>query len=328
MKKIIPIVLLAVAAVIGVAIWLLPADLPQQALEPPVVATPTPRAAEATERPTPTPTPAPTPEPTATPEPTPKPIELPAATPVPDLPIATEPDFDTSETGSAVVSIRLSSDKKIKVQIAKQSKKYTHDLPGDNLPVRYPLNMGTGEYSASVLERVGSSGSQYRLLDKKSFSASWDDPNTPYLQSVQRIRWDKSMMPVHEALTIEQREGDDGKLQAIYELLAGSLQYDWAVLNKLPTGYLPDIEKTYDTRLGICYDFSSLLASMMRAAGIPAKLMIGNSDLIDGRHAWNEVLVNGEWIVVDLTVDSIYREDGEAYTFEKIKTQYYPDMEF
>jgi transglutaminase-like putative cysteine protease len=84
-----------------------------------------------------------------------------------------------------------------------------------------------------------------------------------------------------------------------------NIEYDSAKVYNLMYDYLPDIEKTYLEKTGICYDYASLFAAMLRSIGIPAKLVKGYSkENPDVYHAWNEVLLNGKWIVVDTTLDA------------------------
>ena len=61
--------------------------------------------------------------------------------------------------------------------------------------------------------------------------------------------------------------------------------------------YLPDPDRTYSSRNGICYDYASLMCAMLRSQGIPSRLIKGSTPL--GYHAWNEVFFEGRgWVVV------------------------------
>ena len=77
-------------------------------------------------------------------------------------------------------------------------------------------------------------------------------------------------------------------------------------------------EFLYDTREGFCEHYASALVFLMRAAGVPARVVTGyqGGDLnpVDGRftvrqsdaHAWSEVFIAGRgWIRVDPTVLSV-----------------------
>ncbi len=70
---------------------------------------------------------------------------------------------------------------------------------------------------------------------------------------------------------------------------------------------MPDVEKTYADLKGICYDYSALFASIQRDHGIPTKLVKGYSKFVEGYHAWNEIYINGKWMIIDSTVDSTWK---------------------
>ena len=63
---------------------------------------------------------------------------------------------------------------------------------------------------------------------------------------------------------------------------------------------------TYQTRIGVCADFTNILATMCRAQGIPCIMLETRT------HSWNAVYVNGNWVEIDMTVDidnSVYGKD-------------------
>lgn len=81
------------------------------------------------------------------------------------------------------------------------------------------------------------------------------------------------------------------------------VDYDDKKIMKLSSTYLPNHADTLRTKRGICYDFASLNAALLRAQGIPTRLVMGTAKGVDGYHAWNEVFVNGKWRVIDVTRD-------------------------
>jgi len=77
-------------------------------------------------------------------------------------------------------------------------------------------------------------------------------------------------------------------------------------------------EFLYDTRQGFCEHFASAFVFLMRAAGVPARVVTGyqggDMNPVDGKftvrqsdaHAWSEVFIGGRgWIRVDPTVLSV-----------------------
>ena len=59
------------------------------------------------------------------------------------------------------------------------------------------------------------------------------------------------------------------------------------------------------------------MASLLREAGIPAKLLMGYRSDTDVYHAWNQALVDGRWITVDATWDAVSKQNGQSYGMEK-----------
>lgn len=94
--------------------------------------------------------------------------------------------------------------------------------------------------------------------------------------------------------------------------------------------FIADIEETFETQKGICYDYAALFAAMLRSQGIPTKLMKGFTDNVDEYHAWNEVWLSDEerWMVVDTTFDAVSHAAGRRTRMEKDAALYRADKEF
>lgn len=68
-----------------------------------------------------------------------------------------------------------------------------------------------------------------------------------------------------------------------------NVAYDTQLAATVKSGYVPDPDSVLAKRSGICYDYASLMAAMVRSQGIPARLVVGYAaDNI--YHAWNEGL--------------------------------------
>jgi protein-glutamine gamma-glutamyltransferase len=62
------------------------------------------------------------------------------------------------------------------------------------------------------------------------------------------------------------------------------------------------------TRRGACTEYAKLYTTLARAAGVPARevaglVYIGDNERAFGLHAWNEVVLNGQWLPVDAAGD-------------------------
>jgi transglutaminase-like putative cysteine protease len=165
--------------------------------------------------------------------------------------------------------------------------------------------MGSGQYKISILENI--EGTSYRAVMTQTVDVSLSDPLKVYLNSIQNVDWNNSMKAIIKAGELTRGlNSDSEKIKAIYDYITENISYDETKLGKVGSNYIPSIDDTIAKKSGICYDYASLFAAMLRSAGIPAKLVKGYTPNVDGYHAWNEVYMkdSGEWVVIDTTYDS------------------------
>lgn len=116
------------------------------------------------------------------------------------------------------------------------------------------------------------------------------------------------------------------KALALHDWVCSYMYYDVDALNadETPAYYANDVVKS---GRAVCLGFATLYASLCRAVDIPCNVVSGyalgidedtewtdanvNSD--EQNHAWNEVYVDGRWVIVDTTWDCTNKiEKGEA----------------
>jgi hypothetical protein len=75
-------------------------------------------------------------------------------------------------------------------------------------------------------------------------------------------------------------------------------------------GVLRDAREILKTKEGVCRDYATLAATLMRSAGIPTKLVTGAVYSQDGfyYHAWVETYVGDRWIAYDPTLGGGYAD--------------------
>ncbi|WP_058300816.1 transglutaminase-like domain-containing protein [Gorillibacterium timonense] len=209
---------------------------------------------------------------------------------------------DAASRGVIAVRYSIKSGVDTKLMVTKGETSYTYNLTTSGQT--FPLQLGNGDYQVSVLEQA--SGTKYRQVKKETVNVKLDDANAVFLNSIQNVRWQTNgnAAKLAEELT-KSAKTDEEKAKAIYSYIIKKINYD----NKLAASgvtsdYLPDADRTLSTSKGICYDYASLYAVMLRSQKIPAKLMMGTSSYVKEYHAWNEVLLNGKWVTVDTTVDA------------------------
>ncbi len=108
-----------------------------------------------------------------------------------------------------------------------------------------------------------------------------------------------------------------------HDWLEENIEYDYEL--DLLYQYF-NIEKTLQTKTGVCYDYSNLFAAYCRSQGIPCFVIDGhrrenNSYL----HTWNRVYFNNTWWNVDITFDAT---SDYTYGFRKLDSLNAEDPEY
>lgn len=191
----------------------------------------------------------------------------------------------------------------IRVLVEKGDDRYYYSLMNDNEEL--PLQLGKGKYNVKILERI--SGNRYKVLEKKTLNLTKFDEKEAFLVSAQPVVWEKDgqVVKLAEELT-KGLKNDKDKVKAVYNYIVKNIKYDYNKIKGLDDSYVPNNNNTLKTLSGICYDYSSLFAAMLRSLNIPSKLVKGYKNDINSYHAWNEVLIDDEWVIIDTTYDAGY----------------------
>lgn len=232
--------------------------------------------------------------------------------------------IDKSQINSGVIKINYNNSKVGAVRVSKGGTSYDYILKGNDT---IPLQLGNGEYTILVLENV--EGKKFKQIAKETVTLKSADSNEIYLQSIQMINWNNEMDAIKKAKEITKKaKNDKEKVEAIYNYIITNISYDYDKASKLSSGYTPKIDDTLKAQKGICYDYASLFAAMLRSVDIPTKLIMGQKNDIKEYHAWNQVYLSdtNEWVTIDTTYDAALKKgnvatkmikDGKEYKIEK-----------
>jgi hypothetical protein len=218
---------------------------------------------------------------------------------------------------SGYVTITVNTINEVRVTISKDDLNSVFTL---NETTNLPLTMGNGVYSIVVYEKIDG-----RFIQQESSNVTLNliDDSIIYLNSVQSVNWSLEMNAIvtAQALTVGMTT-DREKIQAIHQYVVSNIQYDYAKAKAPGGNYIPSIDATLEAGNGICYDYSSLLASMLRSVGVPTRLTIGHLGSL--YHAWNEVYLadTDEWMTMDTTNDALYYQYGLNYQMFKTSPMY------
>lgn len=241
-----------------------------------------------------------------------------------------EVKIDLSHTADGYFSAREDGSSKIKIQVIKDNEQYLYDMR-QGVDEVFPLQCGDGAYTIKVMKNAG--GTKYYELYSASPDVKLSDKFQPYLRPNQYAGYSKQSKCVKKARKIAESSADEEDLiKQIYEFIGNKIKYDKEKANSIKKGYIPDPDKTLKEGKGICFDYASLAASMLRSQGIPTKIIFGYVEPDDLYHAWNmfytekdgwssvEFKVNPkDWNRIDLTFyangeDEEFIGDGSNYT--------------
>ncbi len=205
------------------------------------------------------------------------------------------------------------SKKKLKIRIVMGQEFYTYDLRADEVYETFALPFGSGKYKLQVFRQA--SGTKYSNEGSLSFTAELADETLPYLYPNQYVSYSAGSAAVAKAQELcAGLSGAADKLKAVRRYVTSAILYDYVLDSTVQSGYLPAVDDVLAKGKGICFDYAALTACMLRTQGVPTKLEIGYADKI--YHAWNSVLVDGQWVRVDTTADANHMT-VRKYTVER-----------
>ena len=202
--------------------------------------------------------------------------------------------------GYVVASVK--SDSRLKFQIMNGQMTYNYDLPIDGKETVYPINMGNGSYVFRIMKNVVDD--KYTELWKSSQTVYLTDEFQPYLRPNQFVDYNPTSNCVAKAKELASHCDTDLEVaSAVYDYIVNTVKYDYDEAKTVQSGYLPYPDEVLSTKKGICFDYASLAAAMLRSQGIPTQLITGYMGAKSQYHAWNKIYIKGKgWIVGEIKV--------------------------
>ena len=222
--------------------------------------------------------------------------------------------IDASHPDQGYVMIRCeASEKRLKARIATSAQTYYYDLPGGEGYSVFPLQMGDGSYTVRVMEQV--ENDLYALRFGVEITVALADETVPFLYPNQYVWYDASTKTVQKARELAQGLTSQTEIAtAFYEYVVKHMTYDTKKAATVPNGYLPRVDESLESGTGICFDYAALLAVMLRAEGIPTKMLIGTVTPENLYHSWNSVFLEGKWVWMDPTLDGTGHKERDYIT--------------
>ena len=175
---------------------------------------------------------------------------------------------------------------------------------------------GNGNYTIKLYKNNGKD-TKLQSIEEYKLSLRLSDESSPFRGTSYYTNYGTELNNIISTITTN--KPSEIANQA-YEYVSNNIQYNDNLASKIRNEqidiYQPNIQEILDSKKGICLDQASLLASIVRAKGIPAKVAIG---YVGGNyHAWTEILIAGEWRLYDSTLKTTYL-DEKSLAYEAIK---------
>ena len=239
-------------------------------------------------------------------------------------------EFNKDGINRGIIAVKYKSQsttKKAKVLVQFGDQKYQYNIKSSDSYSYFPLQLGNGTYQIGVYEQI--EGTRYSQISTTNVNLSLDDNSKVFLTSIQLINWGEKMNTVALAKELTKNKKTDAeKIEVLYQYMVQQFSYDFVKMKNLEYDYIPVIDDVLKKKLGICYDYSAVFASMLRSQGIKCKLIMGYTTNVKEYHAWNDVYTKDKWVVVDTTYDSQMNTNRVQYSFEKSAKDYKQSYEY
>ncbi len=216
--------------------------------------------------------------------------------------------IDASNTKEGYVMVKYTgSASKVRMLIETPAgNTYNYLMSLDGQYAVYPLTEGNGTYKIGVYENLHDD--QYAAAFTQSVNVTLKDEYSMYLYPNAYVNFNANSKAVKKGQELAASANSDlDVVTNVYHYVIKNITYDYDKAETVQSGYVPTVDSTLATGTGICFDYSSLMGSMLRSQGIPTRLEIGYAGT--EYHAWISVYTKEMgWI------DKIIQFDGKNWT--------------
>ena len=243
-----------------------------------------------------------------------------------DKVLADSATIENANDGTARLTYNNDYDVKVKLLVQLTGgTQYKYDIPKGSVNINIPLTQGNGEYKFILCRNI--SGTKYAVMQTVSITQRLASDNDAFLSSNYIIDWDRTNAAVKKAQSLAGKGSTNDKIKYIYEYVVKNYTYDYTKAKNIndiakTAAYIPDVAKVYSEKKGICYDYSVLMASMLRSVGVPTKVVTGYTPNATVYHAWNNVYADSKWNVIDTTYDAQMYRAKRSYSMYKSFSDY------
>ena len=214
-----------------------------------------------------------------------------------------EPAIDVEHVADGYVIACYKDSSRLKFQVSNGDAVYNYDLPNDGKPVVFPINMGDGAYLFRVMKNTDENN--YVEVESAECNVKLTSEFVPFVIPNQFCDYDENSACVAKARELVADADNQGEaVRRVCDYIVENIGYDVDKARKLSkeTGYIPNPDETLAQGTGVCFDYASLGAAMLRSLGFPTKIITGYVSPGDLYHAWIMVYVDGTWQTAEFSV--------------------------
>jgi len=214
--------------------------------------------------------------------------------------------IDISNAGEGYIGVHYTgSNGKVKFQITgPDGVTYTYDLDGDIDII--PITSGDGGYNLGCYENI--SGTEYAIAYTGQTNIIVNNEFGPYLYPNMYVNFNATSATVAKGCELAANCINELEVvDAVYQYITDNITYDHTLAETVTSGYIPNVDNVLASGKGICFDYSAVMATMLRSQGIPTRLEVGYAGM--AYHAWISVYITDiGWI------DGTIKFDGLNWT--------------
>lgn len=206
-------------------------------------------------------------------------------------------DLSNAKDGYFMAALTAPSNHKMKMRVQKGETTLTYDLNQKGDYEVFPLQLGSGHYDILLYENV--SGKKYSQAGYLGLDVTLTREDAAFYYPNQYVDYDLLSKAVAKADELCAGKSSLEIYEILCDFMKTSFVYDYVKAATVKAGQLPDIDGSYDKKMGVCQDLSAIFCCMLRTQGIPARLIIGYAD--KQYHAWTVTEINGKEYFFDPT---------------------------
>lgn len=197
-------------------------------------------------------------------------------------------DYSNTRDGYAMVKFKKALGPTLKCVVTTGNQAlndgYKYTLSVNKFQV-IPLTEGNNSYHIYLLYEIGG---RYATEMTLKLDVKLADQFGPYLRPNQFVNYNKNTKVVKKAESITKGcKNDLEKVKKVYNHVIKNYKYDKKLARSVQPGYVPNLDKIYKKKKGICFDYAAVMTAMLRSQGVPTKLIVGYTG--NAYHAWINV---------------------------------------